>query len=86
MFTRFFNRCWLAVTAFFLVTGTLWAADDAAVPETQEWVISFSILILFLALTMMILLRRTKRSDSAFSYDEQQAQKEEEMKKIKGGH
>ena len=85
MFARFFNRCWLAVTALFLTAVPLWA-QEAAETETQEWVISYSITILFLVLIIAILLRRTKRDDSAFSFDEQQAQKEEEMKKIKSTH
>jgi hypothetical protein len=43
-------------------------------------------MIAFLALTLFILLRPTKRSDSAFTYDELQAQKEENMRKLKGTH
>jgi len=89
MFTSFFHRCFLAVVAFFAMAVPLWAQgakDAAAEPEQQVWVVSYSIIILFLVLSLMILLRRTKRDDSAFSYDELQAQKEEEMKKIKGGH
>ena len=85
MFARIFNRCWLAVTAFFFIVAPLWAQDGAG-QETQEWVISYAIMIAFLGLILLILLRPTKRDDSAFSFDEQQAQKEEEMKKIKGGH
>ena len=70
---------------FLFTASTLWAAEEAAA-ETQEWVISFAVTILFLALTILILLRPLKRSDSAFSYDELQAQKDEEMKRIKGAH
>jgi len=85
MFMRFFNRCWLAVCVFFFTTAPLWAQEPtAADAETQEWVISFAVMLLFLGLTLLILLRRTKREDSAFSYDELQAQKDEEMKKMKG--
>ena len=86
MFASFFNRCWLAVAVFLLTAMPLWADDAATEPEQHVWVISFSIMILFLVLTLLILLLRTKRSDSAFSFDEIRAQKEEEMKKIKGGH
>jgi type VI protein secretion system component VasK len=88
MFARIFNRCWLAVTASFLMVIPLWAQaqDAAAESETQEWVLSYAVMIAFLALIMLILLRPTKRDDSAFSFDEQQALREEEMKKIKGGH
>ena len=88
MFVLIFNRCWLVITAFFFMIAPLWAQaqEAAAEPETQEWVLSYAIMIAFLALTMLILLRRTNRDDSAFSFDEQQAHREEEMKKIKGGH
>jgi len=81
MFARFFSRCWLALLAFFSLAMPVWAQDGN---EPQEWVISYSIMILFLALAIAILLRPTKRADSAFSFDEQQALKEEEMKKMKG--
>ena len=75
------------MTIFFFTAVPLWAAEEAAKePETQEWVISYAVMIIFLGLTLLILLRPTKRNDSAFSYDEQKERKEEEMKKIKGGH
>jgi len=86
MFVRFFNRCWLAVAVFLFATRPLWAAEAAAELETQEWVVSYSIMILFLGLILLVLLRRTNRNDSAFSFDEQQAQKEEDMKKLRGSH
>jgi len=86
MFARFFHRCWLAVTVFFFLTVPLWAQEStAADAETQEWVLSYALMLLFLGLTLLILLRPTRRNDSAFSYDELQAQKEEELKKMKGG-
>ena len=81
IFAPFFNRCWLAFVVFFFTAVPLWAQDGN---EPQEWVISYAIMILFLALAIAILLRPTKREDSAFSFDEIQAQKDEEMKKIKG--
>ena len=85
MFASFFHRCWLAVGLFFCMAVPLWA-QDAATDETQEWVISYAIMILFLILTVLILLRPLKRSDSAFSFDELKAQKDEDMKKLKGTH
>ena len=85
MFARLFYRCWLTVTFFLFATVPVWA-EEAATNETQEWVLSYALMILFLALAMLILLRPLKREDSAFSHDELQAQKEEEMKKIKGTH
>jgi len=86
MLAQVFHRCFLAVATFFFTAVPLWAQEAAAEQETQEWVVSYAIMILFLVLIMLILLRPTKRNDSAFSFDEQQAHKEEEMKKIKGGH
>jgi TRAP-type C4-dicarboxylate transport system permease small subunit len=73
---------------FFYTAVPLWAKEEEAATgdEPQIWVISYAVLIAFLALSLFILLRPTKRLDSAFSYDELQAQKEEEVKKIKGGH
>ena len=71
----------------FCVTVTpLLAEGPGGEEEPKAWVLSFLIMIAFLALTLLIILRPTKRSDSAFSYDELQEQKEEEMKKLKGAH
>ena len=75
----------MVFTVFFLTTVPLWA-QEAEDEETSVWVISYAIMFGFLALVLFILLRPTHRSDSAFSYDELQAQKEEDMKKIKGSH
>ena len=86
MFASFFNRCWQTLALFLCSAGTLWAQDKGSEVKDPEWVLSYALVILFLALTLCILLRPTRRSDSAFSYDEQQAQKEEEMKQIKKGH
>ena len=89
MFARIFHRCWIGLNVFgiFIFTAVpLWAAEEAAEEETQVWVLSYAIMTAFLALALLILLRPTKREDTAFSFDELQAQKEEEMKKIKGTH
>ena len=85
MFVRIFNWCWMVITAFLITAGPLWA-EEAEAEETPVWVISYAVMLGFLALTLFILLRPTRRNDSAFSYDEQRAQKEEDMKKIKGSH
>jgi len=76
----------MAMTLFFCSATPLWAQGADGGNDTQAWVLSFFIMILFLALTLLILLRPTKRSDSAFSHDEVQAQKDEEMQKIKRAH
>jgi type VI protein secretion system component VasK len=87
VFVRSFNRCWVAATLFFFMAVPLWAEEGGGqAGETQVWVISYFLMILFLGLTLAILLRPVKRDDSAFSFDELKAQKEEEMKKIKGSH
>ena len=85
-FVRVFTWCWAAILSLFATSVPLWAQGNEAEGETQVWVISYFLMILFLGLTLAILLRPTKRSDSAFSYDELKAQKEEEMKKLKGSH
>jgi len=85
MFVRIFNWCWITVTLFFCTATPLWAQEEQG-GETQVWVISYFLMFLFLGLTLAILLRPVKRDDSAFSYDELKAQREEEMKKIKGSH
>ena len=86
MFVRIFNWCWVVVTLFFFMATPLCAEDGSPEGGTQIWVISYFIMILFLGLTLAILLRPTQRDDSAFSYDELKAQREEDMKKIKGAH
>ena len=88
MFTRVFTWCWAAVMVYLLTAVPLWAAEEAAAVEDEGeiWVLSYALTLGFLGLTLFILLRPTRRSDSAFSYDEMRAQKEEEMKKIKGSH
>jgi type VI protein secretion system component VasK len=85
MFLRIFNWCWITVTALVFMTTPLWAAEEGG-DDTQVWVLPYAIVILFLALTLLILLRPTKRSDSAFSFDELQAQREAEVKNARGGH
>lgn len=86
MVVRVFNWCWLAITVLLVTAAPLWAQEAAEEEETQVWVLSFAIMIAFLTLTLFILLRPTRRNDSAFSFDELRAQKEEELKKIKGAH
>ena len=83
MVSQFIIRCWLVVTAFLCTVVPLWAQDGEGEGGTEVWVLQYFIMIFFLVLALLILLRPTKREDSAFSFDEIQAQKEEEMKKIK---
>ena len=87
MFARIFNRCWAVVTALLLTVAPLAAqGDEVPQDDTQIWVLSYAIMIAFLTLAILILVRPTKRNESAFTFDEQREQKEEEMRKIKGTH
>jgi len=83
---RYFYRCWLAVTSFLCTATPLWAQEVVAPAGDEEkiWVLQYAVMIFFLALALLILLRPTKREDSAFTFDELKAQKEENMKKLKG--
>ena len=82
VFMRIFNQCWMTI-AIFLCTVVPLLADDETPSRTQVWVISYAIMLGFLTLTLFILLRRTNRNDSAFSFDELREQKEAELKKLK---
>ena len=80
-------HCIYVICVLLMTASPLWAQQkELAVDETQVWVLSYAAMIFFLALTLFILLRPIKREDSAFSFDELKAQKEEEMKRIKGTH
>jgi hypothetical protein len=52
--------------------------------EEPDWVLSYFLVLLFLSFAILILLRPTKRSDSAFTTEELAAQHEEAMKKMLG--
>jgi multisubunit Na+/H+ antiporter MnhB subunit len=67
----------------FTAASPVWAAEEEA-PATPDWVISFSVMLLFLSLAIAILLRPTKRPDTAFTADELREQREAEKKK--SGH
>ena len=87
MLTRFFNHCRFAITAicvFFFTAVPVWAKETKEEEAEPVWVVAFAVMTLFLILAMAILLRPAKRDDSAFSFDELRAQKEEDMKKLKG--
>ena len=84
MLAQFFTRCCTAVVVFLCSATPLWAQDGGSETEALVWVLQFAMMILFLTLALMILLRPTKREDSAFTFDELREMKEEEMKKLKG--
>jgi hypothetical protein len=52
--------------------------------EKPDWVLSYFLVLLFLGFAVLILLRPSKRSDSAFTTEELAAQQEEAMKKMLG--
>lgn len=81
---------WKKVRVFFvaLLIGLqpvfAWAADD---PETPpEWVLPYFLVLLFVGLSIVILLRSPKRADSAFTQEELDKIKEEELKKMVSSH
>ena len=84
MISQFITRCWLVVGVCLFTAMPVWAQEGGAGDEPQVWVLQYLIMIFFLALALLILLRPTKREDSAFTYDELKAEKEEDLKKITG--
>ncbi|MDR2705332.1 MAG: hypothetical protein LBC02_06105 [Planctomycetaceae bacterium] len=52
--------------------------------EKPDWVLSYFLVLLFLGFAVLILLRPSKRSNSAFTTEELAAQQEEAMKKMMG--
>jgi len=84
MLTRFrkiFAESFSGVLIFF---QPLFAFAAGEPTEDPDWVLSYFLVLLFLSLAVVILLRPSKRSDSAFSTEELTAQHEEAMKKMKG--
>lgn len=59
-------------------------AFGAEAAEEPDWVLSYFLVLLFLSFAVLILLRPSKRSDSAFTTEELAAQHEEAMKKMIG--
>ncbi len=87
MLTRHYKfvSVFLAVAALFCLPMFAWAAEGE--PEAPpEWVLPYALVLLFVGLSIMILLRPAKRSESAFSQEELDKMKEEEMKKMTGTH
>ncbi len=83
-FPKLVSIFWAAVIFFCLPVFTLAAEETAEKPP--EWVLSYALVILFVGLAITILLRTAKRSESAFSQEELDKMKEEEMKKLTGQH
>lgn len=76
---RTLSRTFFAVL-FFLQPVFLFADDDK---QSPEWVLSYFLVLLCLGLSVLILLRPTKRSDSAFTQEELDRQREEKLKEMK---
>ena len=66
----------------FLEPAFVLAQDDK---EPPEWVLSYFLLLLFLGLAILILLRPTKRTESALTQDEVDAERAKVAGK-KAGH
>ncbi len=76
-------RIWsffVALTFFFQPVFAL-AADEAE--SKPEWVLSYFLILLFVGLGVLVLLRPANRSETAFTQEEIDQRKEEEMKKMK---
>ncbi|MDR3183644.1 MAG: hypothetical protein LBT89_12140 [Planctomycetaceae bacterium] len=80
------NSKLFSITAVFVTVMFVTVMPAAAQEETTkpDWVLQYVIVCAFLGLTLTILLRPSKRSATAFSTEEQHAQKDEAMKKLKG--
>jgi hypothetical protein len=61
-----------------------WVFGAEASEEQPDWVLSYFLILLFLGFSVLILLRPSKRADSAFTTEELAAQHEEAMKKMMG--
>jgi hypothetical protein len=84
MVSRFRNTL---VTLFFGVLfffQPLYGFGAESSEEQPDWVLSYFLILLFLGFSVLILLRPSKRTDSAFTPEELAAQHEENMKKIMG--
>jgi len=71
----------LGVCVWWQPTIVFAAAEEDKPPE---WVLSYFLVLLFLGLAMAMLIRPTKRSDTALSQEEQDEEKAKKMKK--SGH
>lgn len=78
-FRNILSRTILAVL-FFFQPLFLFADDDKSEPE---WVLSYFLVLLCLGLGVLILLRPTKRSDSAFTQEELDKIREDKIKEMK---
>ena len=83
-------RYWKAVSTFFLTAFFfsqplfVFAAGEAE--AAPEWVLSYFLVLLCVGLSILILLRPSKRSESAFSQEELDKMREEDLKKMTGKH
>jgi hypothetical protein len=83
MLIQFWNVLPKMFFGIFIFLQPLWAfaADESG--NEKDWVLSYFLVLLCLGLAILILLRPSKRADSAFSNEELTAQREEAMKKMK---
>jgi len=79
----FFNRITTALfSILFFMQTVVCLAQKEGKEEKPEWVLSYFLICLMIGLAVAILLRPTKRRDSAFTNDELAKQREEAMKKM----
>jgi len=81
---RLLDSLFLGVV-FLIEPVVAWAAQQEEKPA-PEWVLSYVLLLLFLGLAILILLRPSKRNDSALTQDEIDAERAKAAGQKKKGH
>ena len=67
---------------FLLATNTGYAYGAEKVEEGPEWIISFAIIGLCIALGIIVIVRPSKRADSVISEYDRKRQQEDELKRL----
>lgn len=82
--SRFWNRLsTLCLSVFlFLQPMLLYAAKDEG-EKKPEWVLSYALILFCIFLAVTILLRSGNRAETAFTQEELDKRKEDEMNKLK---
>ncbi|MDR2439979.1 MAG: hypothetical protein LBE12_11490 [Planctomycetaceae bacterium] len=84
MLSQFRNTLLTLIFGVLFFFQPIFCFGAEASEEAPDWVLSYFLVLLFLSFAILVLLRPTKRSDSAFTVEELAAQQEEAMKKMLG--